>query len=238
MFDDTVIKNNDNPARYNDTNKLLWNSGNKSNVTSLGEGKNGLFAFNRTVKNSIKYMYLNNNSFSDVNALQDFSGIIELQLQCNLNLSNIDGLSNHKELSVLTLHNCKLSSIGSYNEDTENYLGGLTSCSSLSKLSLQNNSNLNSLVGIESSLNLVYLIVNNCNISDIRSLTNHENIAYLNLSSNVNLVDVNYIKYCKCLQYIYLDNNEKMNTETVNEALNSYVDETNSKVLISQCVNS
>ena len=80
MFDDTKTKNNDCPATSSDSttnkNKLRWTSENKSNVKALGDesSKTGLFAFNNSVKNSIKYVYLNNNNFSDVNSLKDFKG--------------------------------------------------------------------------------------------------------------------------------------------------------------------
>ena len=165
MYDDSVIKNNDNPASYSNTNKLLWFSDKKSNVTSLGKEKTGLFLFNETVKNSIKYLYLNNNGFSDVNALKDFPKLIELQCQCNPNLSNVDGLSGHTDLSILTLHNCSLSSIGNYNGESKEYSGGLIGCTNISRLTLQKNSSLNSLVGIENSKNLVYLVANNCGLT-------------------------------------------------------------------------
>ena len=167
MFNDEIVKNNNNPSvnATMETNKLTWNSSAMSNVASLGESTNGLFAFNDTVKNSIKYMYLNNNKFSNINALQDFSNIIELQCQCNPNLSNVDGLGDHKSLSILTLQGCKLTSLGRNKTESKEYTGGLTGCSSLSKLSIQSNSSLNSLVGIESCSNsLVCLVANNCNL--------------------------------------------------------------------------
>ena len=237
MFDDTVVKNNDNPANYSNTNKLLWTSNKSSNIKSLGKENQGLFLFNDTVKNSIKYMYLNNNSLLDINALQDFPEIIELQLQCNLSLSDIDALSGHTKLNVLTLHNCNVNSIGKYEEDAEVYSGGLFGCTSLSRLSLQNNSGLNSLIGIESSKNLIYLVANDCALTDISSLEGHSKVLYLNLARNVDLVNVKYIQHCKALQYIYLDNNTKMLSSELDIALNGSDENYGDSILIKQCVN-
>ncbi len=235
MFDDKIIKNNDSPTRYDDTNKLLWTSNKKSNVTSLGKEKRGLFLFNEAVKKSIKYMYLNNNSFSNVDSLGDFKNIIELQLQCNSELSNIDGLKEHENLEILTLHNCSLTSLVDFSsENPENK----TKASKLSKLTLQGNVNLGSLSGIDDSKKIIYLIANNCNLTDIDSLKNHSQVTYLDLATNINLVNVKNIKDCKALQYIYLDNNVKMSAQELNEALNSKISSDKETVLISQCLNS
>lgn len=244
MFDDSVVKNNDNPATTTSesSDKLLWSSTEYSNVSSLGENigntKTGLFAFNETVKKSIKYMYLDNNKFSNVDSLKDFSQIVELQCQCNPNLSDIDGLTNHQLLDILTLHNCQISSLGNFDEARDEYSDGITGCEKISKLSVQNNTNLTSLIGIENAKNsLANLIANDCNITDIDSLKEHSNVSYLNLANNVNLVNVKYIQHCKALQYIYLDGNEIMNSTELNIALNG-TDETYGKdVLIKKCIN-
>jgi len=244
MFDDTVTKNMDNPANYSYTNKLLYTSSAKSNLTSLGENssttKTGLAKFNDTIKKSIKYLYLNNNSISDVYALVDFSQIIELQLLCNNNLSDIDGLTGKTTINWLTLHNCNLNSLGTkiVSGSTTTYSGGLTGCTGLKKLTVQSNSNLTSLTGLEQSSQLLYLIANNCNITDISALTNKSKVQYLKLSNNTNLENVNYIQYCKALKYIYLDNNEKMEETSVDYALNGTLSTLGSDVLIKNCINS
>lgn len=213
MYNDSVSKNTNNPVSYTGTNKLVWTSANKSNVTTLGQSdgtnKTGLYAFNDTIKNSLQYVYLNNNSFSSLGALSEFSGLTELQLMCNSSLSNIDGLSNHSNLTELTLHNCALTSIAK-----------LTGCNALTKLSVQNNSGLTSLAGIDGATNMIYLIANNCSITNIDSLANHSKIIYLNLANNTNLESVKYIQHCKDLNYVYLDNNTKMASTEVEAAFN------------------
>ena len=228
MFDDTIKKSIANPnTGIQGINKLSWTSTAKSNVTNI----DGLDSFNDTIKKSLKYLYLNNNSFTNVNSLKDFTNIVELQLMCNSNLSNIDGLENHSNLSCLTLHNCALTTIGN------NDLGGLSGCSSLNNLTLQNNTNLTSLAGIESSINLFRLVANNCNLTNIDSLANHSKVSYLQLANNINLVNVLVIKDCKSINYIYLDNNVNMKGEDIRDSLNSSVSDTDNTLLISKCLN-
>ena len=234
MFDDTN-KNMGNPETpaAGSINKLTWSNSAKSNITTLGDinNKTGLYAFNTTVKENIKYLYLNNNSFSEINALKDFTSIIELQMMCNPNLSNINGLENHSSLNYLTLHNCAL------NNSENTGISGLTGCNKLTKLSVQNNTNLESLNGIEFSTNLLYLIANNCNLTNIDGLKNHSKVNYLQLANNVNLESVKYIQHCKALNYIYLDNNVNMSTTELDEALNGTNQILGESVLIGNCIN-
>ena len=234
MFDDTN-KNMGNPETpaAGSINKLTWSNSAKSNITTLGDinNKTGLYAFNTTVKETIKYLYLNNNSFSEINALKDFTSIIELQMMCNQNLSNINGLENHSSLNYLTLHNCAL------NNSENTGISGLTGCNKLTKLSVQNNTNLESLNGIEFSTNLLYLIANNCNLTNIDGLKNHSKVNYLQLANNVNLESVKYIQHCKALNYIYLDNNVNMSTTELDEALNGTNSSIGNTNLIKQCAN-
>ena len=236
MFDSDIVKNNDNPASYNNTNKLLWTKNTKSNVTSLGDENagTGLCSFNDTIKNSIKYMFLNNNNFSNINQLKNFKNVKELQLQCNASLENINGIENHSNLEILTLHNCSLSELVDFSlEDKESK----TKVSNLKELSIQNNSNLTSLKGIENSKKIIYIVANNCNITDIEGLNGHSAVSYLNLASNVNLVNVKYIQYCKSLKYVYLDGNLKMDNTEVSIAFNGTDSSYGEDVLIKQCVN-
>ena len=240
MFDGTTL-NMDDPTTTTSNNKLLLTSDNISNVTNLGENsgseKTGLFAFNNTVKDSIEYVYLNNNSFGDVDALTDFKKIIELQLRCNSNLSDIDGLENHSKMEWITLHNCDLDSIGNYDESSKKYSSGLTGCTKIKKISLQSNSELSSLVGLEDATDLVCVVANNCDLSDIKSLANHSNVRYLDLASNTNLVSVKYIQYCKALNYIFLDNNTDMSSSELDIALNGTDASIGNTVLIKNCIN-
>ena len=239
MFDDTKTKNNDCPATSSDSttnkNKLRWTSENKSNVKALGDesSKTGLFAFNNSVKNSIKYVYLNNNNFSDVNSLKDFKNIVELQLQCNSSLSDIGGLKNHGNLEVLTLHKCSLLELVDFSSEKEDK----TRFSKLSKLTVHGNSNLESLKGIENCKELVYLIANNCNLTDIAELKEHSKVSYLDLASNSKLQHVAYIQHCKALQYIYLDDNINMDETEMDMAFNGRQEIYGKDILIKNCIN-
>jgi hypothetical protein len=240
MFDDTITKNMGNPASYNaGTNKLTWTSNNKSNVSSLGnkDSNTGLNAFNGTIKKSLKYLYLNNNKFFNLDALSGFSNIEELQCMCNANLSNIDGLAGHSTIKYLTLQSCNLTFVGSYDASTKKYSGGLTGCSGLTTISMQNNKNLNSLCGLESANDLYFLIANRCSITDISALTNKSKVYYLDLANNVNLVKVKYLQYCKALTYLYLDNNTNMSSTELDAGLNGIDASIGTSVLISNLFN-
>ena len=244
MFDDTV-KNMDNPATTSSNNLLLWtDDSSKSNVSSLGmkNGRNstGLYAFNESLKKSIEYVYLNNNSFDNVGALEEFSEIVELHLMNNSSLTNVNGLSVHSSIEILTLTNCNLSDLGYYG--TQNgYYGGLTGCSNIAKLSVTGNKNLGSILGIESASNsLIYLCASDCDLTEVNSLKDHSEVVYLNLANNVNLDNVMYIQHCKSLKYIYLDNNLNMGQMYLVYALNGDNRESGNigtDVLIKQCIN-
>ena len=241
-----VFTSSPNTTRDGGTNTLIWTTTTKSNVTSLGNYSTvssectGLALFNSTIKSSINYLYLNCNSMSSLGALTEFSGIAELHLMCCSNLTNLDGLADHSTISILTLQNCGLTSLGNYDSSTGKYSGGLTGCKGLTMLSVQNNSGLTSLVGIEQATNLAYLISSRCNLTDISSLFGHSKICYLDLNNNPNLVSVKYIQCCKALNWIYLSNNTNMSTTELDWALNGSDTSENSlggTVLIKQCAN-
>ena len=93
--------------------------------------------------------------------------------------------------------------------------------------------------GIDNSREIIYLIANNCNLTDINSLENHSKVTYLDLANNVNLESVKYIQHCKALKYIYLDNNVKMINNELNMALNGKSEDKTfgQDILIKNCIN-
>lgn len=234
----------------NSNNKLFWTSDNRSNLSTLGDKsqKTGIYAFSSTIKNTLKYFYLNNNNFTNINGLEEFPKIAELELMCNSRLSDIDAISGHTELYALTLHYCSLTNIGYYDDAQKVYSGGLTGCGSLIYLTLKSNSNLNSLVGIEDSILLECLDARYCQLTEISSLKGHTKINYLNLGYNSSLVKVSVLGDLTGLRYIYLNNNTNMDTMEIDESselipltgvdsLNkTYTDSSNvTKTIISQC---
>ena len=187
-----------------DKSKYSFTSATRSNATDIS----GLSKFAPNIKSSIKYMYLNNNKITSIEALEGFNNIYELDLMCNSQLTNLKGLENHTSIVYLTAHACNLTDIG-----------GLEGTSGLKYLTLQTNSNLTNLNGLEQSMNLDTMLAYSCNITDITSLSNHTNLKYLSMYSNVNLENVITLGTLTGLQELYLANNEKMIGTEVRDAL-------------------
>ena len=172
----------------------------KSNLTDI-------FSLNdwaSSVKQSIKYMYLNNNSFNNIEALKEYSNIYELWIFNNKNLLTLKGLENHKNLKYIAMQNCNLQSISDLN-----------GCSSLYYISVFENNNLTSLSGIESS-SIYKILAWACNFGDISALNGTSNngistLTYLNLGNNTRLQDVDSISKCTSINNLYLSGCENMN---------------------------
>ena len=185
-------------SKYNYTNNS------RSNVTDIS----GLNKFAQNIKSSIKYMYLNNNKISSIEALEGFSNIYELDLMCNSTLSNLKGLENHSSVVYLATHACNLTDIS-----------GLQGTTGLKYFTIHTNSNLTNLNGLEQSMSLDTMLAYSCNITDITSLANHTNLKYLSLYSNVNLENVITLGTLTGLKQLYLASNEKMIGTEVRDAL-------------------
>ncbi len=184
--------------------KYTYTNGLRGNLTDIS----GLSKFAQNIKSSIKYMYLNNNKISSIEALEGFTNIYELDLMCNSTLSNLKGLENHSSIVYLMAHRCNLTDIS-----------GLQGMTGLKYLAVHNNSNLVNLNGVESSMNLDTMLAYSCNITDITALVNHTNLKYLSLYSNVNLENVITLGTLTGLNNLYLANNEKMIGIEVRDAL-------------------
>ena len=183
-----------------------WGYGN-SNLSKVNSIKS-LESFSDNIKKTIKYVYLNNNSFSSIESLSGFTNIYELDLMCNKNLVNLNGLENHKNLVYLFSHSCKL-----------NDITGLRGSEKLKKLDLYNNSKLQSLTGLEESKSIDHINADNCDIRDINSLNNNTSLRFLQLNSNSNLESIIALKNCTGIRKLYLKNNEKMIGTEVRDAL-------------------
>jgi len=214
-------------ASGNRINKLNYTSSAKSNVSSLGtvsmgtNATNGLAQFNLTLKNTIKYLYLNNNSLINVNALSDFKALIEIELFCNPGLNDISGLSGKNTIECLTLHSCNIESLGS--------LSGMTN---LCYLTFQSNTSVSSLDGIEGLNDLRILGGSDCNITDLSALEGKTSLWCLDLRNNFNLENVSYIKNCTGLTKLYLKGNENMELSGLQQALNSTLVQDNKTVTL------
>ena len=174
---------------------------NLSDISSLNDWSN-------SVKQSIKYMYLNSNSFSTIECLQDYNNIYELWILDNKNLSTLKGLENHNNLKYIAMQNCNLQNISDLN-----------GCSNLYYISMFSNKNLTSLSGIENSA-MYKILGNSCNLTDISALNGISNngiltLEYLSFSNNTNLQDVDSISKCTKINKLYLDNCENMSDSGV-----------------------
>ncbi len=184
--------------------KYTFFNNERSNVTDISV----LNKIAPNIKSSIKYMYLNNNKISSIEALDGFNNIYELDLMCNSPLANLKGLENHTSIVYLTTHACSLIDIN-----------GLQGTTGLKYFTVHTNSNLTNLNGLEQSINLDRVLAYSCNITDITALANHTNLKYLSLYSNVNLENVITLGSLTGLNELYLANNEKMIGTEVRDAL-------------------
>ena len=185
-------------------NKWGYGNSNLSKVTSIKSLEN----FSDNIKKTIKYVYLNNNSFFSIECFSGFTNIYELDLMCNKSLVNLNGLENHKNLVYLFAHSCNLNSIS-----------GLKGSEKLYKLDLYNNLQLQSLEGLEESKNIDHINADNCDIRDINALNNNTSLRFLQLNNNVNLQSIIALKNCTGIRKLYLGKNENMLGTEVRDAL-------------------
>ena len=184
--------------------KYHYNSTKYSNLKNIDNLKN----IPNNIKNSIKYLYLNNNSFENVEALNEYKSIYEVDLMCNKNLLNLDGMENNSNLVYLFAQNCNL-----------NNIEGLKGNVNLRFISMKKNNELESLLGLEDSKNLDYVLLSECNIQDITAFENNTKLRFLSLSNNVNLESVKALGTCIGIKKLYLDGNVNMIGTEVRDAL-------------------
>ena len=185
-------------------NKYQYRSNTNSNLTDI----TNLEKFSSNIKNTIKYVYMNNNSFSSIESLKNFSYIYELDLMYNRNLLSLNGLENHSNLVYLFAQSCNLKNIN-----------GLQGQTKLKYLTVQSNANLTSLNGLEDSTNIDYIRAFKCNITDITALKNNIKLRMLNLEYNANLENISVLGTCTGIKKLYLIGNEKMIGTEVRDAL-------------------
>ena len=158
--------------------------------------------FSDTVKGSIKYLYLQENNLNSISSLSRFPALYELVICGNSNLTSLEGLENHTTLSYL---------IGQYSG--VELLDGLTGCSGLTNVIMNNNS-LKSLTGLSSEvLSVLYLPYNK--LEDISSVKNCKTLlSHVNLEYNTDsLSDISALKYCTKIVKCYLEGNTNLDED-------------------------
>ena len=194
---DYTISSSDAHSKWN---RISTVKGNVSNIDNLSK-------INSSIKNTVKYAYLNNNSFTSIECLKDFVKIYELDLMNN-NLINLNGLENHINLRYIFAQYCNLYNI-------EALSGNLN----LFQICINGNLSLTSLKGIEELNQIDCIDAYTCNIMDITSLQGNTKIRVLNLNNNSNLESIIALKNCTGLRKLYLANNENMIGTEVRDAL-------------------
>ena len=164
----------------------------KSSLTDISELEN----LPTTIKESIKYLYLNNNKLNSIIALKDFKNIYLVNLTMDKDLSSLSGLENKLSLKYVYAGNTGITS-------TE----GLKGCNYLYDF-VANNTKLqkiNNLTGNE----LSYIHADSTEITTLDGLENQK-IVYLSLKNSKNLQNVKAIKDIKTIQELYLTGCENM----------------------------
>ena len=199
MFDGKYTSDTNNTSKINYTDVKKYSK--LSNIDNLDK-------FSNNLKQSIKYLYLNNNSFKSINSLKDFKNLNEADLMCNINLENLDGLENSTNLVYLCAQYCNLKNIV-----------GITGSINLRTATFDGNLNLESLTGLEDSKNLDFLTAWKCNINDVTALKDNMKLRYLSLANNINLQNIIALKNCTGIKKLYLSGNENMIGTEVRDAL-------------------
>ena len=196
----------------------------KDTIKSQLSDISGLSKVNDTIKHNLKYLYLNNNSITSIQALDGYNAVSELLLSGN-NLTNLNGLEGNNSITYLSAHYCNLDDISSLSNNTQLYW-----------VSLQNNPNLTSLNGLENALDLYILSAHDCDLRansseetedevgeeelvEINALRDHKALCFLDLSNNLNLTNVLCLGTCTGLKYIYLSENNEMDGVQLAQAL-------------------
>jgi len=160
-----------------------------------------------TIKDKIKYMYLDHTSISSIDVLSDFLKIDTLYLAGCRNLTSLTGMENHSNFMYLKACSCAFS----------NFDG--VSGTSLKMLYAQGNTNLTSLSGLNSCDGLWYIYVAGCSITDLSALRNKQSIKQIILSNNATLEDISVISTLNGLELLYLNQITTLNEVQVKSVL-------------------
>ena len=185
-------------------NKWIYNDNKRSQLTDIS----AISKFSSSIKNTVKYVFLNNNSFSSIECLGDLKNIYELDVMCNSKLLNLNGLENHTNLVYVFAQKCNLQNIN-----------GLENTPELFGLCILSNINLKSINGIENSKKIDHIEAGGCDIIELSALQDNSKVRYLALQYNVNLESIIALKNCTGLRKLFLAGNINMIGTEVRDAL-------------------
>ena len=184
--------------------KWNYNNDKRSRLTDI----TAISKFSSSIKNTVKYVFLNNNSFSSIESLGDFKKIYELDVMCNSKLLSLNGLENHTNLVYVFAQKCNLQNIN-----------GLENTPELFGLCILSNINLKSMNGIENSKKIDHIEAGGCDIIELSALQDNSKVRYLALQYNVNLESIIALKNCTGLRKLFLEGNINMIGAEVRDAL-------------------
>ncbi len=152
-------------------------------------------------KESIKYVYLNNNNLNSIEALKDFKNIYNINLTVNTNLKSLEGLENKKDLKYLYTAYTGI-------ENTD----GLSGCDEIYYI-VCHNTQLKQFTNLTGT-NLSYIYAENSKLTTLEGLEN-QNIIYFDCENNTALESVQAIHNIQSIKELYLAGCENMITEEV-----------------------
>ncbi len=177
-----------------------------SKVTNISALKN----LSSTTKETIKYLFLNNNNISTIQELTDFKNVLTLHCETNM-LENLKGIESMQNLTQLYACNNMLGNLEIDSEKQENDgIKSLENITTLEKIDLRSNQ----IIWIDyikncENIQLLYLSgntrLNNVSLLDIKTLcikcggnfNISNNYSLLLLDENTNLLDLSWQNVAK-----------------------------------------
>ena len=196
---------------YKNDYSYIGDDGRTSNLTDISPLNN------LESKRYVKYILLNNNKFSSIEALNGFTNLYNLVIWNDKKLNSFSGLQNLGNLTYLYAQYCDL-----YNTS------GLENCNNLYYLYIVGNRNLDKLNNLQNCSQLNYIYASKCKLgkneestissSDdaLSSLKNITSLRTLDLESN-DLKRVEYLKNMVNLNTLYLGSNSNLNPNSLLE---------------------
>jgi len=161
------------------------------NTKELYGGLNGFLTDRKERVIGLNLYYL---ELSDISGIQELKNLTHLNLRNN-QLTTISGIQELKNLTHLNLRNNQLTTIS-----------GITELKNLTHLNLRNNQ-LTDIPGIQELKHLTYLNLRDNQLTDISTITELKKLTHLNLRNN-QLTDISRIKELKNLTKLNLMENQ------------------------------
>ena len=154
----------------------------------------------------IKYICLDGNNLTNINAIANWSNLIELSFQNN-RITELPNLEKLIQLKSINIGNNQIQAINN-----------MAKLESIENLEIDNNL-LVSLEGIQNLTNLKRLSCSNNQLKQISGLERLTNLENVNFNKN-QIQDINKLKQNMKIKYLYLDNNIILDFSTLEQLPN------------------